>query len=79
MKMNGENLVDGSYKKRRSVGNDWRRSSPDTNNKKEIKDMDRTHTLSIDSLLRAVFGIKKILKAIKRKTTDHGLDDDIWI
>src|SRR6218665_1519079 len=41
--MNTEKQLDRTYRKRRSAGNDWRGKIPDTNNKKQTKEIDRTH------------------------------------
>src|SRR6218665_180857 len=40
---NTEKQLARTYRKRRSGGNDWRGKIPVTNNKKETKEIDRTH------------------------------------
>src|SRR6218665_1159739 len=40
---NTEEQLDRTYRKRRSAGNYWRGKIPDTNNKKQTKEIDRTH------------------------------------
>ena len=52
MKKNGDNHLEGTYNKQRSVGNDWRRKNPVTHNTRETKEMENwTHMLREDLLL----------------------------
>jgi len=44
------------------IGNDWRRKIPDKHNRFQTKEVDRTHTLRGESLLKTVINRKKLGK-----------------